>query len=93
MGVIEKEEEEEDEAIVTASRWLASALRNRTGVSQKHNEKSEYHSQCWAESISKGFKKLFIIYLCQEPFLFATKKKKLNNFEYISRHNFSANQK
>lgn len=55
----------------------------------KDNERSWYLSHCWAESISQSFTKCSSFILCQEfvPFL---KKKSV---EYISRHNFSANQK
>lgn len=53
-----------------------------TGVSQKDNEKCQYFSHCWAESISKGFKKCSSFILCQEPFLFSKERKwiTLNTF-------------
>lgn len=56
---------------------------------QKDNEQqSEHLTHCWAESISKGFRNVH--HLSQEPF---PGLNKTNNFEYISRCNFYANQK
>ena len=69
----EEEEEEEDGAIVATLLTGIDAAEG-TGVSQKDNEKSWNLSQSWAESISKGFIKCSSFILCQEPFLFSTKK-------------------
>ena len=88
----EEEEEEEDGEIVTTSCWLRPMLQKEQGCLKKIMKRaSTSHTVRWNQSVrdSKNVHHLFSarsLSRCQ-------KKKKKNNFEYISRHNFSANQK
>lgn len=83
------------EEIVTTERWLVPMLQEEQWhLEQIMKRSSTSHTPGLHQQLRDFFfLKTFIIYSLPGAFPVLQKKKKLNNFEYISRWKFSANQK
>lgn len=89
----EEEEWEEDGAIVTTQCWLGPMLQTEQGCLKKIMKRASTSHTAGLNQSVRDSKNVHHLFSARSLSCSPKKKKKKHNFEYISRHNFSANQK